>query len=69
LYKLLEIFQNQEFKNNTDFPLDLPEEIGKKMEYNCSKIYIKIFRDFSEDYYNLDQILKNDLVESEKVIK
>ena len=69
MYKLLEIFQNQEFENNTDFPLDLPEEIGKKMEYNCSKIYIKIFRDLSEDYYNLDQILKNDLVESEKVIK
>ena len=29
MYKLLEIFQNQEFENNTDFPLDLPEEIGK----------------------------------------
>ncbi|MFU2206273.1 hypothetical protein [Streptococcus pluranimalium] len=69
IFELLSFVYSFKFDNDSDFSLKEPAELKKKLQFNHSKKYIWIFEQSIDDYFNLDKVLKNEFIKSEKVIE
>ncbi|WP_270219108.1 hypothetical protein [Lactococcus garvieae] len=69
LFALLQIVQKSKIESNTDFSLELPEELYSKLNFNKAPKYSNIFIDSLEDYNNLDVIIKNEFTNSQRIIQ
>ncbi|MCL9638867.1 hypothetical protein EFL99_05615 [Lactococcus lactis] len=69
LFALLKIVQESKIESNTEFSLELPEELYSKLNFNKAPKYANIFIDSLEDYNNLDDIIKNDFTNSQRIIQ
>lgn len=69
IFKLLSYVKEFRQDDSSDFSLHQPASIKAKLQFNNVKKYIRLFSESIDDYYLLDKILKDEFLDSQKVVE
>ena len=69
IFRLLSCVKNFQQDSSSEFLLNKPIVIKKKLQFNNARKYIRLFSERIDDYYLLDKVLKSEFCDSQSVVE